>query len=160
MKRPKRRLTGCFIGAVSTAIVLAVGGSGCGDNSNVQGTAANEQKGSSASQDPRASFEAFMQSYMKNLQITMEERNEEWKKKGIPPNTFYPSKTKYDVQKSDSLVTPYKGIITYEDSGAGVRTLTFGYHNGKWEPLGVLNFKGIPDEFYDCESKAYRNTAQ
>jgi hypothetical protein len=115
-------------------------GSGCGDNSN--------QLSKPSEKDARASFEAFVQEYLSKTQAKWDEKEKAEEKTDpnfVSRQKLIPSKTLYDVRKSNSLVTPYEGTIHFFWTHEIVRSgnpgdpsildvsENFGYHDGKWE---------------------------
>ena len=139
--------------------VLVVYGSGCGY----------------LHKDPRTSFEVFMRSYLNNYQIVMDEI---YKSSTIRNEIIQPA-TRYDVQKTASLVTPYEGSLTYtlkaqlfHDGEWGTpveytETLKFGYRDGKWTPPVAVDLVGnsflvLSDKSWitNVILKAYERTPQ
>jgi hypothetical protein len=150
--------------AATGLAALAVFATACGDSQ--QGLGKLLQK------DPRGSFEAFMKSYLSNLQLAMDEED---KVKGEWRHQVMASSTRYDVQKSTSLVAPYDGVITvnytfqYNSNGkwdaplAVTVNLKFGFRDGKWEPVAIITDKGESRPFGANETyywKAYEKTPQ
>ena len=162
--------------AATVVMMLALFGNGCGQQ--------NGGIGSFGNNDPRASFESFMKSYLANLQLAMDEETKEKEAGGaeyIKKYKIIESATRYDVQKSASIVLPYEGILTitsselyrFPKSGNGewekkpvvvTRVLKFGFQDGKWVPAVIIYSDDVAPTTFDSEQtcfwKAYERTRQ
>lgn len=139
------------------ALGLAILCAGCGQQSG---------SGFSLGQpDPKTSFERFAPQFLAELQKyeTKKWNSESPDDRHTKPNEILRNEALYDVRKTDSLVHPYEGIITYINILYPTLIppikmtweLHFGFDNGKWTPTTYFYAKDGSSGRIDSNSESW-----